>query len=324
MGSIGVMNTRRAFRISLLLSALAVAWQPIHGVAQQQRDGQHDFDWEIGTWKTHLKRRVHPLTGSNEWVEYEGTTVVRKVWEGRANLVELEVEGPTGRIEGLSLRLYNPESRQWSLNFANSSGGTLFVPTIGEFKQGRGEFYNQETLNGRAILVRFVISDVTPDSARFEQSFSDDGGKTWEANWIAEDVRIEPPAFTADLPPDLAKAVKDYDQARFNNDIPELERLVSDDYVLVNSDATVENKEKVLADHGLPGFRIDPHVLEQPVEKVWDNAAVIGGLARLGWTQDGRHQTRLVRIAHVWAKRNGRWQATYTQVTRVPQQAERD
>jgi hypothetical protein len=318
MGSIGVMNTRRVFRISLLLSVLAVAWQPIDGVAQQ-RDGQHDFDWEIGTWKTHLKRRVHPLTGSNEWVEYEGTTVVRKIWDGRANLVELEVEGPAGRIEGLSLRLYNPESRQWSLNFANASGGTLFVPAIGEFRQGRGEFYNQETLNGRAILVRFVISDVTPDSARFEQSFSDDGGKTWEANWIAEDTRVDAPAFAMELPQDLAQAVKDYDQAQFNNDIPELTRRVSDDYVLVNSDATVENKQKVLADHSRPGFKIDPYVVEQPVGKVWDNAAVIGGLAQLSWMQDGRRQTRPVRIAHVWAKRNGRWQITYTQVTRVPQ-----
>ena len=317
MGSIGVMNTRGGFRIPLLLSVLVVAWQPVDGVAQQ-RDGQHDFDWEIGAWKSHVKRRVHPLTGSNEWVEYEGTTVVRKIWDGRANLAELEVEGPAGRIEGLSLRLYNPESRQWNLNFANSSGGTLFVPTIGEFKQGRGEFYNQETLNGRAILVRFVISDVTPDSAQFEQSFSDDGGKTWEANWIAEDVRIEAPVDKV-LPLDLAKAVKDYDRAQFSNDIPELKRLVSDDYVLVNSDATVENKQKVLADHGLPGFRIDPYVVEQAVEKVWDNAAVIGGLAHLSWTQGGEHQARLVRIAHVWAKRNGRWQVTYTQVTRVPQ-----
>ncbi len=310
-----VMNTRGSFRICLLLSVLVVAWQPVQGFAQS-RDGQHDFDWEIGTWKTQLKRRVRPLTGSNEWVEYEGTTVVREIWGGRANLVELEVEGPAGRIEGLSLRLYNPESRQWSLNFANSSGGTLFVPTIGEFRQGRGEFYNQETFNGRAILVRFVISDVTPDSARFEQSFSDDGGKTWEANWIAEDTRIEAP-FAASLPPDLAKAVKDYDQAQFNNDIPELKRLVSDDYVLVNSDLTVEDKQKILADHSLPGFRIDPYVLEQPVEKVSGDAAVIGGLAHLGWTQDGKRQTRLVRIAHVWAKRNGRWQVTYTQVTRA-------
>src|SRR5215216_8089238 len=129
-----------------------------------QRDGQHDFDFEIGTWKTHLKRLQRPLTGSTTWVEYKGTTVVRKVWNGRANLVELEVDGPAGHIEALSLRLYNPESRQWSLNFANSRVGTMSPPTMGGFKNGRGEFYAQETLDGRAILVRFVISEALQDS----------------------------------------------------------------------------------------------------------------------------------------------------------------
>jgi hypothetical protein len=117
--------------------------------------------------------------------------LVRKIWDGHANLVELEVDGPAGHIEGLSLRLYNPESRQWSLNFSNSKSGTLSPPTIGEFKNGRGEFYSQETLNGRAILVRFVISNITADSCRFEQSFSADGGKTWEVNWIATDTRVQ-------------------------------------------------------------------------------------------------------------------------------------
>jgi hypothetical protein len=155
-----------------------------------QHDGQHDLDFEIGTWKTHLWRLVDPLTGSTKWVEYEGTSVVRKIWNGHANLVELEVDGPTGHIEGLNLRLYNPQSRQWSLNFANSRGGTLSPATIGEFKNGRGEFFSQETLNGRAILVRFVISDINTDSCRFEQAFSDDGGKTWEVNWIAVDTRV--------------------------------------------------------------------------------------------------------------------------------------
>jgi hypothetical protein len=156
-----------------------------------QRDGQHDFDFEIGTWKTHLRRLQRPLTGSTTWVEYEGTTVVRKVWNGRANLVELKVAGPSGGFEGLSLRLYNPQARQWSLNFANISDGTLTTPTIGEFKDGRGEFYNQETYNGRAILVRFVITKISQDQCRFEQAFSDDGGKTWEVNWIAVDTRVK-------------------------------------------------------------------------------------------------------------------------------------
>jgi hypothetical protein len=160
--------------------------------AASRRDGQHDFDFEIGTWKTHLRRLVHPLSGSTTWVEYEGTTVVRKVWNGRANLVELDVGGPAGHIEALSLRLYNPETRQWSLNFSNSASGTMTEPAVGAFANGRGEFFNPDTLNGKAILVRFVISNITPRSCHFEQAFSDDGGKTWELNWIATDTRVEP------------------------------------------------------------------------------------------------------------------------------------
>jgi len=105
--------------------------------------------------------------------------------------VELKVDGPAGHIEGLSLRLYNPESHQWSLNFANTSGGTVGQPTIGEFKNGRGEFFDQESFNGRSILVRNVFSEITPMSCRFEQAFSEDGGKTWEVNWIATDTRVK-------------------------------------------------------------------------------------------------------------------------------------
>lgn len=168
---------------------LLIAFFPIPTFAQ--RDGQHDFDWEIGSWKTQLKRLQRPLSGSTTWVEYEGTTEVRKVLDGRANLVELKIAGSAGRIEGLSLRLYNPQARQWSLNFANITSGALTTPSVGEFKEGRGEFYNQDTYNGRAILVRFVITKITDDSYRFEQSFSDDFGKTWEANWIAIDTRIK-------------------------------------------------------------------------------------------------------------------------------------
>ena len=179
------MNAFKLILIFALLSVLA------HGAdTPAQPDGQHDFDWEIGTWKTHLKRLQRPLTGSTSWVEYEGTTVVSKVWDGRANLLELRMDGPKGHFEGLSLRLYNPQARQWSLNFSNAASGTIAQPTIGGFKNGRGEFYDQEALDGRAILVRFVISEITADSAHFEQSFSDDGGKSWEVNWIATDTRI--------------------------------------------------------------------------------------------------------------------------------------
>jgi hypothetical protein len=173
---------------------LASAQQPATATtsASAPRDGQHDFDFEIGTWKTRLRRRLHPLSGSDEWTEYEGTTTVREVWNGRANLVELVADGPAGHFEGLNLRLYNPQSRQWSLNFANASTGTMGQPTIGEFRQGRGEFHDQEDFNGRAILVRFVIVPVNADEIRFEQAFSDDGGRTWEVNWIATDARVRP------------------------------------------------------------------------------------------------------------------------------------
>lgn len=126
------------------------------------------------------------------------------------------------------------------------------------------------------------------------------------------------PALAADLPPDLAKAVQDYDRAQFSNDIAALERLVDDDYVLVNSNASVEDKRQFLANFNLPGFKIEPYVIEQPVQKVWSDGAVIGGLVNLSWTQDGKHQTRRLRVAYVWAKRGGRWLATYAQVTRIP------
>ena len=167
------------------------ATQAAQTPAQAPRDGQHDFDFEIGTWKTHLKRLVHPLSGSDEWVEYEGVTTVRKVWNGRANLVELTADGSAGHFEGLNLRLYNPQSGQWSLNFANSRTGTLGQPTIGGFANGRGEFYDQEDFDGRAVFVRFMIIPVDADTIRFEQAFSADGGKTWELNWVATDTRLK-------------------------------------------------------------------------------------------------------------------------------------
>jgi hypothetical protein len=196
----------KGIRTYLAIWSLMVVLQATQATAQQnatapaqtpqiprvERDGQHDFDFEIGSWKIHLKRRLKPLTGSNTWVEFDGTSVTRKVWDGRANLEEFETDGPTGHIEGLTLRLYNPQTQQWSLYWANSKDGTMGgPPNIGEFKNGRGKFYCQDTFNGRAILIRYVWSDITPNSAHFEQSFSDDGGKTWEVNWITDQTRVQ-------------------------------------------------------------------------------------------------------------------------------------
>ncbi|HYI40712.1 MAG TPA: hypothetical protein VE053_10370 [Allosphingosinicella sp.] len=180
--------------MSLCLAAPMASAQPAPAASESRRDGAHDFDFEIGRWKTELRRLKRPLSGSSEWIRYSGTTIVTKVWGGKANLVELEVEGAAGRLQALSLRLYNPETREWSLNFANSAGGALGLPSVGSFRDGRGEFYNQEVFGGRTVLVRFVISDIRADSVRFEQAFSADGGRNWEVNWIAVDTRLPGPA----------------------------------------------------------------------------------------------------------------------------------
>ncbi len=196
------MNTKH-IRAYLVLCSLVAVLQPLQGLAQQnsnasstsvastQRDGQHDFDPLIGAWKYHLKKRLNPLTGSNKWVEFDGTGVCYKIWDGRAQLDTIEVDSPdAGHIEGLTLRLYNPQSHQWRLYWANSKNGILDPPQIGEFKDGRGEFFAQDTVNGKVILIRFVWTNLTTSTPHFEQSFSDDGGKTWEVNWITDQTRV--------------------------------------------------------------------------------------------------------------------------------------
>ncbi len=173
---------------SLLPAAQAGAGTP--QAATVERDGQHDFDFELGSWKIHLKRRVHPLTGSNTWVEFDGTSVTRRVWEGRSQLEEFETDGAGGHIEGLTLRLYNPQTHQWSLYWANQKDGTIVAPQVGQFKDGRGEFYGQDTVDGKLIYIRFIWSNTDSKIPHFEQSFSNDGGKTWEVNWITDQTRV--------------------------------------------------------------------------------------------------------------------------------------
>jgi hypothetical protein len=202
-----VMNIEN-LRAYLMVCSLVLVFQSVQGLAQTtpdanktgaeqssaKRDGQHDFDFEVGTWKIHLKRLADRLAGSTTWVEFDGTSVTRKVWDGRSNLEEFETDNPTtGHIEGLTLRVYNPQTHQWSIYWANSKDAALgqpLQPMIGEFKDGRGEFYDQETWKGRAVFVRFIWSEITPNSAHFEQSYSDDGGKTWEVNWITDQTRV--------------------------------------------------------------------------------------------------------------------------------------
>ena len=112
----------------------------------------HAFDFDVGVWKTHSSRLMHPLTGSHDWADMDGVSVVSKVWNGRANLAEFEAQGPAGHVELLALRWYNPQSHQWNLDFATPSVGVLGIPGVGEFHDGRGEFYGQEMIGGRAVL----------------------------------------------------------------------------------------------------------------------------------------------------------------------------
>src|SRR5215467_2207106 len=128
----------------------ATAEEPVAATAQ--RDGQHDFDFLIGSWNIHLKRLVHPLSGSDEWVELDGTVVCRTVLDGRAEVEEFDVSNPEKHmhIQGLALRFYNPTSHQWSIWWANAKDGAMYPPpVVGEFKDGRGEFYDQDVFNGR-------------------------------------------------------------------------------------------------------------------------------------------------------------------------------
>jgi len=158
-------------------------------LAGSQRDGSHDFDFLIGDWKAHVRRLPDRLVGSNTWIEYDGISNHKKILDSNANFEEFDVRNTAKnlRIKAQTLRLYNPQSHQWSIYLVDVDNGTLSLPpVVGQFNGDRGEFYDQEDWKGRAILVRYVWLNISPKSARMEQSFSPDGGKSWEVNWICE------------------------------------------------------------------------------------------------------------------------------------------
>jgi hypothetical protein len=168
-------------------------WTPVWIATYEKQaalaDGAHDFDFDLGMWHTHIRRLLHPLRGNSAWVAYDGTVAVRTALGGAANVEEIEANGAPGRIELLNVRLYNTTSHQWSLNGASSASGTLETPMFGEFKNGRGTFYDQEIVDGRTILDRQTFFDITPASYSFEQAYSADGGATWQTNFVAHLTR---------------------------------------------------------------------------------------------------------------------------------------
>ena len=156
------------------------------------RDGQRDFDFELGTWTIDVKRLQHPLSGSTRWTHPEGYShVVQNVMGGQASLAQLANDRPTPHFDGLMLRMYDPKSHDWRIYWGSSKTGTLDEPLIGHFTNGRGEFVAHDTYEGKPILARVVYSDITPSSFHTESAFSADGGKTWEPNLVQTFTRIE-------------------------------------------------------------------------------------------------------------------------------------
>jgi hypothetical protein len=151
----------------------------------------HDFDAQHGRWRTQVHRLLKPLEGSQEWADYDGTTTVHALLDGRANVADLDVSGPRGRIQGLSVRLLNGSSKRWTIQYTSAAAGELDAPLSGGFAGGaHGVFYGNDTFRGKPIVVRFVVDVVDPRHVHFEQAFSADGGATWEMNWIADDTRL--------------------------------------------------------------------------------------------------------------------------------------
>jgi len=170
----------------LLLCAAFVA-QPAQAAP---RDGAHDFDFDLGRWHTHSRRLMHPLAGAKDWVELDGETNVTPIWGGKGNLAEYKAQGPSGPLELIAIRIYNPKTRQWAINFATPGVGTFGTPSVGEVQDGRMTFYDQEDFAGRQIWVRFQIWPIDRDHAQSEQAFSADGGKSWEVNWVNSYTRL--------------------------------------------------------------------------------------------------------------------------------------
>ena len=182
------MKPAKRLVIGLIIGALGVA----QAEEPAARDGQHDFDFDIGVWHTHIKRIVDPFAGTKQSIELDGTVTVRKVWGGRAQLEEIEADGPAGHWEGMTLFLYDPLAHQWSENFIAGAKGVFGPPLVGAFHDGKAELFQQDVLDGRSVLVRATWSEITQNSHKYEEDFSNDGGKTWHVSFSAMKTRILP------------------------------------------------------------------------------------------------------------------------------------
>jgi hypothetical protein len=158
---------------------------------EMENDGRNDFDFLNGNWIMRHRRLKERLNGCTEWEEFDGTAVGRKLEKILGHTDEVVMNRTSGPAHGYTLRLFDVNSKEWSIYWATGASGLLDIPVIGKFKDGVGEFYSQEVFDGRHIFCRFKWSKITANSAQWEQAFSIDGGKTWETNWVNTFERVE-------------------------------------------------------------------------------------------------------------------------------------
>jgi hypothetical protein len=154
-------------------------------------DGRDDFDFFTGRWRVAHRRLRRRLVNDTQWDEFGGVCENRPVIGGLGNIDDNVIELPDGPYRAVTLRLFAPATRQWSIWWVDGRHMQLGVPVHGGFKEGVGTFYGDDTLNGQAIRVRFLWSEITTSAAQWQQAFSSDGGATWETNWIMRFARTE-------------------------------------------------------------------------------------------------------------------------------------
>jgi hypothetical protein len=180
----------RVIAAVLGVAALAQASQdnPQSPPAKPNLSGLHDFDLRAGAWVAHHRRLKERLAGSHEWMEFDGTQSFRLLMDGYANEDENVLNLPGGDYKGVTLRAYDSKTGQWAIWWLDGRApfGDLDPPVKGRFVNGVGTFYSDDTLRGKPVRVRFVWSNITANSAHWEQAFSPDGGQSWEVNWITD------------------------------------------------------------------------------------------------------------------------------------------
>jgi hypothetical protein len=161
-------------------------------VSQQNdlaKDGSADFDFFMGSWLIQNRRLREQLKGSTEWEEFGGTTNAHKILGGLGHIEEFSYVRPSGPSEGLAIRLFDHQTQQWSVYGGNSRSGLDPHPAIGTFRGGRFVGYSHEPWEGQYIFCRVIWSEITATSFRWEQAFSNDGGQSWEVNWVSTFAR---------------------------------------------------------------------------------------------------------------------------------------